>query len=280
MSAPPRSAASFTTRASSRLRIGGVDAVAVGGLDQQHVRLRHQLGVAQDRAVPAAEVAREEPASCGAASRRAPRPWPTRGCVPRGGAAPQPGLHLEALAVGPHLELLQRRRGIVTGVERLRGPVLRVAVAVGAGRVLLLQVRGVGQQDAQQVRGAGGAEDRPAESLAHQQRQRPGVVDVRVAQHYRVDRRGLEGRPGPVAQAQGLEPLEQAAVEQDPTHRGASPDPTSARSEKPAPASAAPRNASRIIGVRGRSPARRRRAPMGLNRRGPSACRGPAAGPS
>jgi hypothetical protein len=55
--------------------------------------------------------------------------------------------------------------GVGRRVERQRRLVLRIAPPVRACRVLLLDVRSVEQQDAREVRRAGGAEDRPAETL-------------------------------------------------------------------------------------------------------------------
>ena len=57
--APPRSAVSLTTRASSSVGAGRMLAVSVGGFEQQHVGLRHRLGIGQDRPVVATQVAGE-----------------------------------------------------------------------------------------------------------------------------------------------------------------------------------------------------------------------------
>ena len=58
---------------------------------------------------------------------------------------------------------------------------------------LALAIEGaVREQDAREVAARRGRVDRPAEAALAQQRQPAAVVDVRVAQHHRVDRRGVE----------------------------------------------------------------------------------------
>ncbi len=98
---------------------------------------------------------------------------------------------------------------------RPRRIVLRVTVGIGVGGLLFLEVRGVGERDAEEVRGGAGTEHRSTEAAAHDQRQVSHVVDVRVADDDGVQGRGIEGRLRPVALAQALLALEQAAVEQD-----------------------------------------------------------------
>ena len=92
---------------------------------------------------------------------------------------------------------------------------LRVPAAVGPLRVLLLQVGGVGQHHREQVRRAGRAIHRAAELLSGEERQVSGVVDVRMRQHHRIERRRIDDALAPVPLAQLLHALEQAAVEQD-----------------------------------------------------------------
>jgi hypothetical protein len=88
-------------------------------------------------------------------------------------------------------------------------------VAVGKVRVLLLKMTAIGQQDAAEIGGGGGAMSLAAEPVLHKQRQIAGVVDVSVGEDYAADTGGCHWRCGPIAQAQGLETLKQAAVNQN-----------------------------------------------------------------
>src|SRR5690242_11622375 len=76
-------------------------------------------------------------------------------------------------------------------------------------------MRGVAQQEFEQVGRAGRAVDRPSEPALHEERQRARVIDMRVRQYHRVDARRGKRKVGPVTLAQVFEPLELAAVEQD-----------------------------------------------------------------
>ena len=55
-----------------------------------------------------------------------------------------------------------------------------------------------------------------AKAQLHQPRQEAAVVDVRMRQHHRIDRARRHGQRRPVAQAQLLDALEQAAVDEQP----------------------------------------------------------------
>jgi hypothetical protein len=83
-------------------------------------------------------------------------------------------------------------------------------------RILLLQVAGVRQQQGAQLARRLRGMDRAAEALARQGRQVAAVVDVRMREHHRIDLACGERERLPVAQAQLLQALEQAAVHQHP----------------------------------------------------------------
>ena len=87
-------------------------------------------------------------------------------------------------------------------------------MAVGKVGLFLLQVTGVGQQDGAQFRRGRRAVDRAGEALSCQQRQVAAVVQMGVGEDDGVDvgRWHWQGRP--VAQAQRLVALEQAAIDQ------------------------------------------------------------------
>ena len=173
--------------------------VAVGGLEQQHVGRRHRFGVAQDRPVVAAEVAGVDQAGGVCAidvqlHRR--RPQNVAGAPQQRARSAQ---HRERHVVVPRLHQPERRLRVVARVQRQRGVVLGVAAPVGALRFFLLQVGGVGQDDFEQIGGAGGAVDGTAKPLAREQRQVSRVVHVNVAQDHGVDRVRIGNALLPVA---------------------------------------------------------------------------------
>ena len=189
-----------------------VQSIAVGRLEDEHVgHVGHVRRRGQDRVVGAAEVAGEEDRAAGTlhaheggaqdVARRSPGD-------PQGADGDDGGPR-------HRLQLTQRGPGLLLGVERLCRIMPGEAVLVGVARVLFLQVARVGQEQAQQVAGGLGRVHGALEALASQPRQVAGVVDVGVGEHHRVQGRGLDRQGGPVALAQGLEALEQAAVDQD-----------------------------------------------------------------
>ena len=74
-----------------------------------------------------------------------------------------------------------------------------------------------GSTSVQRSRVPGVQKMRPAKPLRDQPRQVAAVIEMRVRQHHRVDRRGRIGSARPVAQPQLLQPLKQPAIDQDPT---------------------------------------------------------------
>src|SRR5690606_32788737 len=80
------------------------------------------------------------------------------------------GAERERRAEWLRLKILQRAFGFFSGIERLGGVVFGVVVAVGAARVLLLQMATVRQQNPGQRVGAVGTEHWSAKTLANQAR--------------------------------------------------------------------------------------------------------------
>ena len=108
------------------------------------------------------------------------------------------------------------RARVIFGIERQGRIVLGKTMPIGKVGILLLQMTGIGQQNSAQDRCvAVGAENGPPESVLHQQRQIAGMIQMRVGQHDGRDagRRNRQRRP--VAQAQRLEALKQAAIDQN-----------------------------------------------------------------
>ena len=116
--------------------------------------------------------------------------------------------------VADGLQQRQRTLGVARRVERKRGRVLRVVVAVGVASVFFLDVRGVGEHQRAEVAGACRAEHAALESLGDQAGQVAAVVEMRVGQDDGVDVVRVDGERLPVAEAEFLESLEEPAVDE------------------------------------------------------------------
>lgn len=170
-----------------------VQAIAVGRFHDHQVGRGHRRGIAQDRRAVGTEVAAEnEPArraafvgvDChgrrtedvpGVAQRELHAGKDLRGCVVRH-RPHQPDCLV-------HVILRVQRHG-----RLLPGPRMAV-VLLGVHRG---DVRGIGQHDRRKVDGGGMREDGSGKTTLHQQRHPPGMVDVRMAQHQRIERSGIE----------------------------------------------------------------------------------------
>ncbi len=141
----------------------------------------------------------------------APRMWPARRK-----RASTPGHKLCGLWNGTGAKLLQRLPRVVLGIERQRRLVLGEAVAVGELGVLLLQIAAVGQQDLAQIGGGLGRDHLALEAVLDQQRQIAGMIEMGMGQEHGVEARRMRPAARPVAQAQLLVALEQAAIDQKP----------------------------------------------------------------
>jgi hypothetical protein len=190
-----------------------VQAIAVGGLANHPIafgqrRRRHHEGV-----VGTPEVAAEHhgPSGVSCDDRRRAQDVSLRLELHA-----QAGRRLELAAEIDGLQRVQRCDRVGFGVQRAGRAVARAALAFGEGGLFLLQAAGVRQHDPAQGPGRRGAPDPAAEAVAHQPRKVTAMVEVAVGQHDRVQagRRHRERRP--VAQAQGLVALEQAAIDQHP----------------------------------------------------------------
>ena len=131
-------------------------------------------------------------------------------------------IHLDSVGnrhgplVADRLEQRHGTEGIGLAVERQRRRVPGEAMAVRVGRVLFLDASGIRQHDAAQILRAGGAEHPPGKTLHDNARQVADVIEVRMRQHDRVERRGRDRQVPPVQLAQLLEPLEQPRIEEHP----------------------------------------------------------------
>ena len=161
-----------------------VDAVAVGGLDEQVVRLGGRRRIRENRPAETSEVAAEDDGPA-----VDPHPHVRRAeQVPRiDELRLDPGRDRHRAVVAARLQLRHGAERVDFRVERQRGLVLREVVAVGVRRVFFLQPAGVGQDDLAQILRALRAEHAAAESLRHEPRQIAAMIEVRVRQHDRVD---------------------------------------------------------------------------------------------
>ena len=205
-------AAAFGGRANHRRKAFAVGVVlvhtiAVGGFDQQVVGALDGDGIGQHRPVVAAQVAAKQDRRSADAHARV------------GGAEEVTGgdeVHLDPGGdrhrplVADRLEQRHGTEGIGLAVQGQRRLVPREPVAVRVCRVLFLDAPGIGQHDAAQILRAGGAEHTPGKALHDDARQIADVVEVRVRQHDRVERRGGHRQVLPVQLAQLFEPLEHA----------------------------------------------------------------------
>ena len=88
-------------------------------------------------------------------------------------------------------------------------------MTVGEGRILFLEVASIRQQDLAQIARRSGAKDRSCKSLLYKQRQIARMVDMRVRQNDGANSVRRHWKPSPVFQAQCLETLKQAAIDQN-----------------------------------------------------------------
>ena len=211
---PPRAATSVTICASCfPIVVALVEPIAVGGFDQQDVRLADRRGIGKDRPSVAAEIAAEQNRSCR-------RPARERRKTQQMSRVDEfdfyTGDDWHGAVVANRLQPVERASGIDLRVERLRGDVLRVAVLVRLPRILFLNVRRIREHERAQVVRARSAEDAAPKALADQPRQVPTVIEMRMREDDRVDPRRLERKRRPVAMPQLFEPLKEAAVDEKP----------------------------------------------------------------
>ena len=170
------------------LVIVAMNAVAIGGLDNEEVRPRDLLRVAQDRLMRLSKIARKDQFGLlhplthhDLENRRTedmPRITECHSDIPQ----------IHRLLIGYRRKVFQCRKDICLCVERrdrfLAAPCI---LAVQHLRVALLDMRRVRQHDAHEVTGGTRGVDVAHEALTHETRNPPAVIDVRVGQKNRVD---------------------------------------------------------------------------------------------
>jgi len=133
----------------------------------------------------------------------------------RRAATPIVRQHRNRTVVADRLKLSQRARRVDRCVERQRRAVPAVLVAVRRARVLLLEVRRVGQHQRTQVLRRRRTKNTAAITTGDQARQIAAVVEVGVRQDDRVEARRIDRKRLPVPQTQLFQSLEQATIDQN-----------------------------------------------------------------
>ena len=178
----------------------GVVAVAVGGLHHHIVRLLQKLRVADDGLVDVADIAGEDERLVHAALVKLERDARAAEQVARVGEHRRHALaqldRLTVLAGGDELKDVHRVLGSVERLDRFAARALALAVLILG--VALLNVSGVEQHDAHEIRRQAGGQDAAREAALDQQRDAARVVDVRVGDEQDVDVAGVEGEHGVV----------------------------------------------------------------------------------
>ena len=192
-----------------------MNAVAIGGLDNEEVRPRDLLRVAQDRLMRLSKIARKDQFGLlhplthhDLENRRAedmPRITECHSDIPQ----------IHRLLIGYRRKVFQCRKDICLGVERrdrfLAAPCI---LAVQHLRVALLDMRRVRQHDAHEVTSGACGVDVARKALTHETRNPPTVIDVRVGQKDRIDLSGVEREWLIVHLAQSTRALIHTAVHQ------------------------------------------------------------------
>ena len=192
-----------------------MDAIAVGGLEQQRLGLGGVAGIGQDRPPVAAQVAPEQDALpvalAGEANERRAEQMTSVGVLGVK-AVTQVDWQVEV----DDLEPPERGFGIGNGEERFRRLMAGEPALVGEPRVLFLQIRGIREHQRTERRSAGRAVDGPSESSRHQARQQPRMVDVRMREQHGRNRGRVHRKRRPVAAAEFAQALELSTIDEEP----------------------------------------------------------------
>ncbi len=197
-----------------------MQAVAVGGFHDQQVGPVGRFGVAHQRMTGLAEIAGEQQLA-GAAAVLDPDfdEGRTEDVAGVAEAAAHGRMRSQVLVVAHAAQALQRFDRLVHGVERGRFRVASTSFAVAMAhlplRLLLLDVRAVGQHDFEQVRGGFGAIDRAPVVQHREPWQQARMIDVRVREQHEVDIAHVEV-DGLAVLAIGVAPaLEHSAIDEE-----------------------------------------------------------------
>ena len=193
---------------------------AIGRFHQHQVGARRRIGIAQDRRIERADIAGKNQRTRGAVlvglQRHGGRAEDMAG-IAQGQA--QPRQDLAGLAIRQRAHQSHHRTDVAAGEQRLVMGVAAATMLVVALGIHLGQRGGVFEHDAQQVGGGFLRVDGPTKPAFHQHREPAAMVDMRVTQHHRVERGGVETESFGIARLVGLAALDHAAVQQQPVAR-------------------------------------------------------------
>ena len=113
----------------------------------------------------------------------------------------------------PHLS--QNLLGVFHSIERLCGFVIRVAGTIGVLRIFLLKVRGIEEDNAHQIPGAGSAIHRAFESNRQHSGKRAAVIQMSVCDQDRIQTGQRLGDGRPVLLTAGFLSLKETAIHQN-----------------------------------------------------------------
>ena len=133
------------------------------------------------------------------------------------------------------MKLAERADRVVLGIQRERWRVLRIRVAVRVASVFFLDAGRIGQHERTELARRWCAEDAAAKPVCDEPRQISAVIEMRVGENDRVNSRRIDRQRCPVALAQLLQALKEAAVDEHamiaeveqvlgPGHRARSPE--------------------------------------------------------
>ena len=113
------------------------------------------------------------------------------------------------------LQVPERRLRFLFAEEWERGTVFREGALVGVARVFLLNSSGIWQEYAGQRDRRRRRVNASSETVSHELWQVPGVIEVGVGEHDRVEFGGADWEEPPVAKAEILYPLVQPTIHED-----------------------------------------------------------------
>jgi hypothetical protein len=113
------------------------------------------------------------------------------------------------------LSQTKRSIGVLSGVQGQSHFMLGAVMLVPEVCFLFLEMRGIGEEDPQQIDGCRRSINGTTESLLYKARKVARVIDMRVGQNDRVQGFGVHRRFLPVPQAKLLHALEEPAVDED-----------------------------------------------------------------
>ena len=166
-----------------------VQAVAIGGFQQEKIGAADRVGIRQQRIVLAAQIAGKHDAPALPVERDGRRAEDVAGPAEH---QPRSGDRLDRLAEFETVELFHRGLGVFLGVERQRRIVAREALAIGVFGIALLEIAAVGQQDFAQIPGRRGAQDGAAIPVLDEAGDIAGMIEMGVGQGDGVDPRGVD----------------------------------------------------------------------------------------